>query len=47
MRYGVTYDVAQGRNQLLIWGGNFNEILFDDVIVLIHPWYNFFANGHI
>jgi len=28
-------------------GGNFHEISFDDVIVLIHPWYNFFANGHI
>jgi len=28
-------------------GGNFHEISFDDVIVLIQPWYNFFANGHI
>jgi len=38
----------QGRNQLFIsGGGNFHEILFDDVIVLIQPWYNFFANGHI
>jgi len=22
------------------------EISFDDVIVVIQPWYNFFANGH-
>jgi len=28
-------------------GGNFHEILIDDVIVLIQSWYNFFANGHI
>jgi len=28
-------------------GGNFHEILFDDVIVLIQPWCNFFAKGHI
>jgi len=27
-------------------GGNFHEILFDDAIVLIQPWYNFFANRH-
>ena len=26
-------------------GGNFHEISFDDVIVLIQLWYNFFANG--
>jgi len=26
--------------------GNFHEVSFDDVIVLIQPWYNFFANGH-
>jgi len=24
----------------------FHEISFDDVIVLIQLWYNFFANGH-
>jgi len=37
----------QGRNQLFISGGShFHEISFDDVIVLIQPWYNFFANGH-
>ena len=28
-------------------GGNFHEISFNDVIMLIQPWYNFFANGHI
>jgi len=28
-------------------GGNFHETSFDDVIVLIQPWYSFFANGHI
>jgi len=28
-------------------GGNFHEISFDDVIVFIQPWCNFFANGHI
>jgi len=27
-------------------GGNFHELSFNDVIVLIQPWYNFFANGH-
>ena len=39
---------AQGRNQLFIsgWGGNFHELSFDDVIVLVQAWYNFFANGH-
>jgi len=35
-------------NQLFIsGGGNFHEISLDDVIVLIQPWYNFFANGDI
>jgi len=28
-------------------GGNFHEISFDDVIVLIQLWHNFFANGHL
>jgi len=38
----------QGRNQLFISGGAiFMKFHFDDVIVLIQPWYNFFANGHI
>jgi len=27
-------------------GGNFLELSFDDVIVLMQSWYNFFANGH-
>jgi len=43
----LIYASKQGRNQLFISGGNFHEISFDDVIVLIQPWYNFFANGHI
>jgi len=35
----------QGRNQLFIsGGGNFHEISFDDVIVLIQLWYKIFAN---
>jgi len=28
------------------WGEIFYEISFDDVIVLIQPWYKFFAHGH-
>jgi len=33
----------QGRNQIFIsGGGNFHEISFDDVIVLIQPRYNLF-----
>jgi len=41
------YSPPQGRNQLFISGGdNFHELSFDDVIVLIKPWYNFFAKGH-
>ena len=27
-------------------GGNFHEISFDAIIVLVQPWYNFFTNGH-
>jgi len=48
-RASVAEYVHQGRNQLFILGeGNFHEISFDDdVIVLIQPWNNFFANGHI
>jgi len=39
------FCLYQGRNQLFISGrGNFYEISFDDVIVLIQPWYKFFAN---
>jgi len=42
----ISYHLGQGRNQLFILGGNFHDLSFDDVIVLIQPWYNFFANGH-
>jgi len=39
---------GQARNQLFISGrGNFHEISFQDVIVLIQPWYNFLANGEL
>jgi len=45
---GVWDTPGQGRNQLFISrGGNYHEISFDDVIVLIQPWYNLFANGHL
>jgi len=38
----------QGRNQLFIsGGGKSHEISFDNIIVVIQPWNNFFANGHI
>ena len=46
----IAYMTTQGRNQLFIsegGGGNFLEISFDDVIVIIQPWSNFFVNGHI
>jgi len=34
-------------NQLFISKGEqLSSDLFDDVIVLIQPWYNFFANGY-
>jgi len=37
-----------GRNQLFIsGGGSFHQLSYNDVIVLIQPWYNSFANGHI
>jgi len=40
--------VKQGRNQLFISGRGAIFMKFhDDVIVVIQPWYNFFANGHI
>ena len=47
----ISYTIGcnQGHKQLFIsGGGNFHEIeiSIDDVIVLIQPWYNFFANGH-
>jgi len=38
----------EGAQPALHFGGdNFHEISFDDVIVFIQPWHNFFANGHI
>jgi len=44
--YNWTYT-GQGRNRLFILGGgNFHEISFDDIILLIQPWHNSFANGH-
>jgi len=46
-RKNVVITAEQGRNQLFIsGGGNFHELIFDDIIVLIQPYYNFFANGH-
>jgi len=43
MIFGTDYlHTSQGCNQLFIsGGGNFHEISFDEVIVLIQPWYNF------
>jgi len=39
-------SVTGAQPALHFGGGNFREISFDDVIVLIQPWYNFFANRH-
>jgi len=37
--HAAMYSCSQGRNQLFILGGgNFHELSFDDVIVLIQPW---------
>jgi len=36
---------AGAQSALHFGGGNFHELLFDDVIVLIQPSY-VFANGH-
>jgi len=41
------YTTPRGQPALHFGGGKFHEISFDDVIVLIQPWYNFFADGHI
>jgi len=41
------YYIPGAQPALHFGGGNFHEISFDDVIVLIQPWDNFFANGHI
>jgi len=38
--------VTRGTTRLHFRGSNFHEISFDDVIVFIQPWHNFFANGH-
>ena len=40
------YRLVQGHSQLFVSGGNFHEISFDDIIVVIQLWYNFFANSH-
>jgi len=39
--------VAGAQPALHFVGGNFHKISFDDVIVLIQSWCNFFANGNI
>jgi len=39
--------IAGAQPALHFGEGNFHKISFDDVIVLIQPWYSFFANGHI
>ena len=40
-------SVQTGAQPELHFGeGNFQEISFDDVIMLTQPWYNVFANGH-
>jgi len=41
------HSVAGAQPALHFGGGNFHEISFVDVIVLIQPWHNFFTNGHI
>jgi len=40
--HGLTQSGAQPA--LHFGEGNFHELSFDDVIVLIQAWYNFFAN---
>jgi len=42
----MTYTVGAGTQPALHFGGDYHEISFDDVIVLIQPWCNVFANGH-
>jgi len=45
---GTALWAMPGAQPALHFGGSdFHEISFDDVVVLIQPWYNFFANGHI
>jgi len=41
-------SISRGATSSSFRGGdNFHEISFDDVIMLIQPWCNFFAIGHI
>jgi len=42
-----TVALFRGATSSSFWVGNFHEISFDDVIVLLQLWYNFFANGHV
>jgi len=42
----LSYCKAGAQPALHFGWGDFHELSFDDVIVLIQPWYNFFANGH-
>jgi len=37
--------VHRGATSSSFRGGNFHELSFDDVIMLIQVWYNFFPNG--
>jgi len=44
----ISFALQAGAQPALHFGGgNIHEISFDDIIVLVQPWYNFFANGHI
>jgi len=46
MEYKPKY-LNTGALPVLYFGkGSFHELSFNDVIVLIQPWYNVFANGH-
>ena len=49
LRSNVTQDRSglRAKPPLHFGRGNFHEISFDDVIVLVQPWYNFFSNRHI
>jgi len=44
--FTTTINLTRGATSSSFRGGNFHEILFDDVFLLIQQWYNFFANGH-
>ena len=44
---GRNEDISTGAQPALHFGvGTFHKISFDDVIVLVQPWYNVFPNGH-